>query len=310
MHYRKIKVLKLFAEKFLKKSTFDSYEDYIAHGVPMVPEGFNFGYDALDEIAKKTPDALAVLWTNDAGEKKEISFRELSEMSNKMANVLTARGFQKGDAMLLFMRRRWEYWVLMMAAHKLGVIPIPSTNQLKAHDIEYRMNMSGAKAAVAFDDGYIMAELTAAKVRVINILDLDNECRTAAKTFDRIPNKNTDTMVIYFTSGTTGMPKMVAHDFTYPLGHINTAVFWQQLKDGDLHFTLSESGWAKCSWGKMYGQWLAGASVFVYDFGGKFPADALLKVLADNKVDSFCAPPTVYKMMIREEIAAANLKNI
>ena len=300
----------MFAEKFIKKSSFDSYEDYVNHGMPMVPAGFNFGYDVIDELAKKTPDAIALLWTNDKGERKEISFRELSESSNKMANVLAARGFARGDAVLLFLRRRWEYWVIMMAAHKLGIIPIPSTNQLKSHDIEYRISMAGAKAAIAFDDGYIFDELAAAKANVVDVLRLAGECRVAAKTFDRVPNDNGDTMVIYFTSGTTDMPKMVAHDFTYPLGHINTAVFWQQLADGDLHFTLSESGWAKCSWGKMYGQWLAGATVFVYDFGGKFPADALLKVLSDNKVNSFCAPPTVYKMMIREEGAAAGLKTI
>jgi acetyl-CoA synthetase len=147
-------------------------------------------------------------------------------------------------------------------------------------------------------------------IRIIMNTDIAAAIDSYPNTMDRVLTKNSDTMVLYFTSGTTDMPKMVSHDFTYPLGHINTAVFWQRLRAGDLHFTLSESGWAKCSWGKMYGQWMAGATVFVYDFGGKFPADQLLRVISENKISSFCAPPTVYKMLIREDMTKYDLSSI
>ncbi|MDR0726711.1 MAG: AMP-binding protein, partial [Rickettsiales bacterium] len=304
----------MFALKFLKKDKFDSYDDYIKNGSPIVPAGFNFGYDVIDVMADESPDKTALLWTNDQGEKRTFSFKQLSEMSNSIANFLTSRGIKRDDAVLVFLRRRWEYWILMMALHKIGGVPIPSTNQLKAHDIKYRISMADVKHVVAFDDGYIINEIQESidgkNIQLILNTDIAAAIDTFPKTLERVDIKNTDTMVLYFTSGTTDMPKMVSHDFAYPLGHINTAVFWQGLGDGDLHFTLSESGWAKCSWGKMYGQWMAGATVFVYDFGGKFPADELLKVIAENKITSFCAPPTVYKMLIREDMTKYDLSSI
>lgn len=304
----------MFFKKFLKKDKFDSYDDYIKNAIPTVPENFNFAYDVIDALASESPDKAAVLWIDDTGAKITFTYKDLSEQSNAVANFLTTRGIKRGDTVLLFLRRRWEYWVLMMALHKLGAVPIPSTNQLKAHDIEYRMAMANVKNIVAFDDGYIMGEINAAiygtDVQLITNEEIASAAKSELKTFDRISTQNTDTMVLYFTSGTTDMPKMVAHDFTYPLGHINTAVFWQGLDETDLHFTLSESGWAKCSWGKMYGQWLAGATVFVYDFGGKFPADELLRVISENKITSFCAPPTVYKLLIREDMTKYDLSSI
>ncbi|MBD5389008.1 AMP-binding protein [bacterium] len=303
----------MFATRFLKKLKFDSYRDYIENGRPIVPDNFNFAYDVIDVMATETPDQPAILWTNDAGEKRTFTFRDLSELSNAAANFLTARGIRQGDTVLLFLRRRWEYWVLMMAMHKLGVIPIPSTNQLKAHDIEYRIQTADVKTIIAFDDGYILDEIKQAAgpdIQLITTDDMNAALEKFPRTMTRVPTQNNDTMVLYFTSGTTDMPKMVAHNFTYPLGHINTAVFWQRLTDGDLHFTLSESGWAKCSWGKMYGQWMAGATVFIYDFAGKFPAFDLLRVLSENRVTSFCAPPTVYKMLIRENMSTHDLSAI
>ena len=295
----------MFALNFLKKDKFDGYDDYVQNGAPIVPDNFNFSYDVIDVLAKQTPDAIALLWVNDAGEKKTFTFRDLSKMSGSVANFLTARGLQRGDTVLLFMRRRWEYWILMLAMHKAGIIPIPSTNHLKAEDIEYRIDQAEAKAIIAFDDGHIVGEIKNA-IGNRDIQLISNDMVAAAinslpSEFERVPNENTDTMVIYFTSGTTDLPKMVAHNFAYPLGHINTAVFWQRLHEGDIHFTLSESGWAKCSWGKMYGQWLAGATVFVFDFNGIATAHDLLSAMADNHVTSFCAPPTVYKMLIHAD---------
>ncbi len=304
----------MFALRFLKQEKFDNYDDYRQNAVPTVPDNFNFAYDVVDVIASETPDKVALLWTNDTGKKKTITFKMLSVMSNAVANFLASRGLQRGDTVLLFLRRRWEYWVLMMAMHKLGVIPIPSTNQLKAEDIKYRLDAANVAAVVAYDDGTVVNEIRTAigtsDIPLIDCAEIANACDTFPTTMERIPNENSDTMVVYFTSGTTDMPKMVAHNFAYPLGHINTAVFWQRLRDGDIHFTLSESGWAKCSWGKMYGQWLAGATVFVFDFSRVFTAHDLLTAISENRITSFCAPPTAYKMMMHADMSRYDLSSL
>lgn len=301
----------MFAKNFLSQTTFDNYDDYIKNAKLIIPENFNFAYDVIDVIANETPDKIAIIWTDSNRNKKNITFRELSQMSNAMANFLTSRGIKRGDTVLLFLRRRWEYWVLMMAMHKLGVIPIPSTNMLKAHDIKYRIDAADCKTIIAFDDEQIIDEIKDAigdsDIQLIYNTDITNSLNTMPTTLERTTNENTDTMVIYFTSGTTDLPKMVAHNFTYPLGHINTAVFWQRLTDNDIHFTLAESGWAKCSWGKMYGQWLAGATVFIFDVKGIFTAHDLLTVISENHITSFCAPPTVYKMLIHADMTKYDL---
>ena len=304
----------MFALRFLKQEKFDNYDDYRQNAVPSVPDNFNFAYDVVDVIASETPDKVALLWTNDSGEKKKITFKMLSAMSNAVANFLASRGLKRGDTVLLFLRRRWEYWVLMMAMHKLGVIPIPSTNQIKVEDIKYRLNTANVAAVIAYDDGTVVNEIRAAlgnsDIPLIDCAEVATACDTLPTTMARIPNENTDTMVVYFTSGTTDMPKMVAHNFAYPLGHINTAVFWQRLRDNDIHFTLSESGWAKCSWGKMYGQWLAGATVFVFDFSRVFTAHDLLTAISENHITSFCAPPTAYKMIIHADMSRYDLSSL
>lgn len=301
----------MFALRFLKKDKFDNYDDYVQNAVPVIPDNFNFAYDVVDQIALEEPDKVAIIWTNDAHETKTFTFRDLSRMSNAAANFLVSRGLTKGDTVLVFMRRRWEYWILMMAMHKVGIIPIPSTNQLKAEDIKYRIGQANVKAIIAYDDGYIINEIKSAMgdapVPLILSSDVAAALSEMPETFTRIPNENSDTMVIYFTSGTTDLPKMVAHNYTYPLGHINTALFWQRLRDGDIHFTLSESGWAKCSWGKMYGQWLAGAAVFIYDFESIATAHDLLHAISENHITSFCAPPTAYKMLIHADMSKYDL---
>lgn len=301
----------MFALKFLSKIKFDSYQDYKENAIPTVPDNFNFAYDVIDALAIESPDKVALIWNDDSGHKKTFTFRDLARASNAAANFLAGRGIKKGDTVLLFMRRRWEYWILMLAMHKLGAIPIPSTNQLKAEDIRYRIQTADVKNIIAFDDGYIVNEIKNAigddDIQLIPCVDVAAGIESCPTTFTRAPNETGDTMVLYFTSGTTDLPKMVAHNFAYPLGHINTAVFWQRLHDGDIHFTLSESGWAKCSWGKMYGQWLAGAAVFVFDFSGRFTAHDLLSAIADNHVTSFCAPPTVYKMLLHADLSKYDL---
>ncbi|MBE6457872.1 MAG: acetyl-CoA synthetase [Alphaproteobacteria bacterium] len=305
----------MFAKRFLNQDRFDSYDDYVQNAAPVVPDNFNFAYDVVDVIANETPDKIAIIWVNDAGEKKLITFKMLAQWSNAVANFLTQRGIKRGDTVMLFMRRRWEYWVLMMAMHKMGAIPIPSTNQLKNKDIKFRLDAADVHTVIAFDDGNVLNEIRLAigdneGIQIISADDVAQACESGQNTFERVPNENSDTMVVYFTSGTTDMPKMVAHNFAYPLGHINTAVFWQRLVPGDIHFTLSESGWAKCSWGKMYGQWLAGATVFVFDFSRVFTAHDLLTAISENKITSFCAPPTAYKMMIHADMARYDLSSL
>ncbi len=301
----------MFASRFLSKPHFDSYADYLQNAHPIVPDNFNFAYDVVDVIARETPDKVAIIWCNDDGERHEFTFSDLSRMSGSVANFLTSRGLRRGDTVLLFLRRRWEYWIIMMAMHKVGIIPIPSTNQLKAEDIKYRIDTADVHTIIAFDDGAVINEINTAvgdsQIQVITCDEIDNAIKTHPSEITRIPNENTDTMVIYFTSGTTNLPKMVAHNYIYPLGHINTAVFWQRLTDGDIHFTLSESGWAKCSWGKMYGQWLAGATVFVFDFSRLFTAHDLLHAISENHVTSFCAPPTAYKMILHADLSKYDL---
>lgn len=304
----------MFALKFLKKNNFDDYNDYIKNAIPKIPSNFNFSYDVIDAIANEEPDKVALLWTNDSGEKKSFTFKDLSKQSNAVANFLSSRGLVKGDTVLLFLRRRWEYWILMLAMHKLGVIPIPSTNQLKTEDIKYRIQQADVKAIVAFDDGHVVNEIKEAigdkNIQFITNDEVAESISKMSETMERVPNENTDTMVIYFTSGTTDMPKMVSHNYAYPLGHINTALFWQRLNDEDIHFTLSESGWAKCSWGKMYGQWLTGAIVFVFDFSGIATAHDLLTAISENHITSFCAPPTVYKMLIHADFNKYDLSSL
>ena len=304
----------MFATRFLSKSTFESYQDYIQNGKPIVPENFNFAYDVIDVIARETPEKPAIIWVDNSGECIHFSFADLSRMSNAVANYLMSRGLKRGDTVLLFLRRRWEYWILMIAMHKTGIIPIPSTNQLKSEDIKYRIDTADTRAIIAFDDGHIIPEIKTAigdsDVMLISNTEVADSIKSMPDTFERVPNENSDTMVIYFTSGTTDMPKMVAHNYTYPLGHINTAVFWQRLTDGDIHFTLSESGWAKCSWGKMYGQWLAGATVFIFDVEGIFTAHDLWNAISRYGVTSFCAPPTVYKMLIHANTSKYDLNKL
>ncbi len=305
----------MFASRFLTKSKFKNYDDYIKNAIPIIPENFNFAYDVVDVIASETPNKNAILWVNDTGDSKTITFKELSEMSNAVANFLSERGIKRNDTVLLFLRRRWEYWVLMMAMHKIGAIPIPSTNQLKSEDIRYRIKASDTHTIIAFDDGAIVNEIKNAisqdtNIQLIDCGEISSACTKYPTTFKRISNENTDTMVVYFTSGTTDNPKMVAHNFTYPLGHINTALFWQRLNENDIHFTLSESGWAKCSWGKMYGQWLAGATVFIFDFSRVFTARDLLFAISTYKITSFCAPPTAYKMMLNTNMSKYDLTSL
>ncbi len=311
-------------ERFLKQTTFTSVEDYNKNLEFIIPENFNFAYDVMDAWAKEAPDKLALLWTNDQGEEIRATFGQLKEQSDQAASYLQSLGIGKNDPVMLILKRRYEWWVVMLALCKIGAIVIPATHMLTKKDIIYRNTRASVKAIICVDDPYVVSQIQAAKddsptvKQYITITDhgkpipegfhdYQTEILQAPK-FQRpaFVNENDDTMLMYFTSGTSGEPKMVAHDYLYAMGHLTTGVFWHNLHEGSLHLTVADTGWGKAVWGKFYGQWFAGATVFVFDHE-KFNADTLLKQMEKYRVTSFCAPPTIYRFMIREDLSKYDL---
>lgn len=311
-------------EKFLKKTEFDSYEDFMENFAVEVPDNFNFGYDIVDAWAAEEPGRRALTWTNPAGEEHNYTFADMKEMSDRTASFLSSLGIGRGDRVMLMMKRRRQWWPTMVAITKLGATAVPATHLLTAADIEYRCNKAGIKAIIAAGDSIITRHVSEAMPHcpTVNILvstgpsvplgwrDLDKEAEKAAP-FVRPEkvNKNDDISLIYFTSGTTGEPKMVAHDFTYPLGHIITARCWHDLKGTDRHLTIADTGWGKAVWGKLYGQWITGSDVFVYDYDKFVPAD-ILNILSKYRITTFCAPPTIFRFLIREDVRAYDLSSL
>lgn len=278
------------------------------------PEDFNFGYDVVDAIAAETPNKRALVWCNGDGEERIFTFDDVSRLSNRAANVFKQAGLRRGDRVMLLLKRHYEYWICTIALHKLGVVIIPATHMLTAGDIAYRIECANVKGIVCTPQNCVPDKVLQAQRQTGRTLmcwtvqqgiegfrNLNRELEQASDVLQRHPNRATDSMVIYFTSGTTGQPKGVMHDFAYPLAHIVTARYWQQTEDGGLHFTVAETGWAKASWGKLYGQWLTGCAVMVYDFDN-FDPRRLVSVINRYGVTSFCAPPTVYRYLVRKEI--------
>ena len=311
-------------ERFLKQTSFTSVEDYNKHLEFIIPENFNFAYDVMDVWAEEAPDKLALLWTNDQGEEIRATFKQLKEQSDQAAAYLQSLGIGKNDPVMLILKRRYEWWVVMLALCKLGAIVIPATHMLTKKDIVYRNTRASVKAIICVDDPYVVSQIQAARAdspsvkQYITITDhgkpipegfhdYQTEWLKAPK-FVRpaFVNENDDTMLMYFTSGTSGEPKMVAHDYLYAMGHLTTGVFWHNLHPGSLHLTVADTGWGKAVWGKFYGQWFAGATVFVFDHE-KFNADTLLRQMEKYRVTSFCAPPTIYRFMIREDLSKYDL---
>lgn len=278
------------------------------------PENFNFGYDAVDRIARETPDKRAIVWCNVENEEHIFTFADVRAYSNRMANVFLKAGIEKGDRVMLILKRHYEYWFAAIALHKLGAVMIPATHMLTVKDLVYRISAAQVKAVVSTPQNETPKKVREA-VRQSGLdvklwciqQDADGfENMTAAMEkqpdrMERIATLATDPMMLYFTSGTTGNPKGVIHDHTYPLAHIVTAKYWQQAEEDGLHFTVAETGWAKASWGKMYGQWLVGSAVMVYDFDN-FDPKQLTAVINRYGVTSFCAPPTVYRYLVRKGI--------
>ena len=314
-------------ERFLKQTSFTSVEDYNKNLKFIIPENFNFAYDVMDAWAEEKPDGLALLWTNDQGEEIRATFKELKEQSDQAASYLQSLGIGKNDPVMLILKRRYEWWVVMLALCKIGAIVIPATHMLTKKDIIYRNNRASVKAIICVDDAYVVSQIQAARAdsstvkQYITITDhgkpIPEGFHDYQSEWQKVPpfarpafvNENDDTMLMYFTSGTSGEPKMVAHDYLYAMGHLTTGVFWHNLHPGSLHLTVADTGWGKAVWGKFYGQWFAGATVFVFDHE-KFNADTLLRQMEKYKVTSFCAPPTIYRFMIREDLSKYDLSSL
>ena len=311
-------------ERFVKQTKFTSQEDFIKNLEIKVPDNFNFGYDVVDAWAAEQPDKKAILWTNDQGASHQYTFAELKEKTDATASFFQSLGIGHEDAVMLILKRRIEFWFSIIALHKLGAVVIPATHLLTKKDIVYRCNAADIKMIVCAGEEVITHHIIDAMPQsptVKQLVSIGPDMPEGFKDFQvgmttaapfvrpMQANTNDDTMLMYFTSGTTGEPKMVAHDFTYPLGHITTGSFWHNLHEGSLHLTIADTGWGKAVWGKLYGQMIAGANIFVYDHEKFTPADILQKI-QDCKITSLCAPPTIYRFLIKEDISKYDLSSL
>jgi acetyl-CoA synthetase len=327
-------------EQFVPKSDFGSYEEFYGNFSVKVPENFNFAWDVMDRLAAEKPNERALLWCDEKGAEAEYTYGDIKRHSNQAANVLQKAGIGKADPVMLVLKRRYEYWPVLLALHKLGAIAIPATHLLSTKDIIYRCQAADIVAIIAVDDPDLISRVDEAEAK---IKEESGKCTLRYKAFTRSVhtpkeakfsgtwadfsvlsaaaadsfarpsnvNTNSDIMLLYFTSGTTGLPKMVRHDWSYPLGHIVTAKYWHQVFPGGLHLTVADTGWAKAAWGCIYGQWICGAAIFVYDYD-RFVPQAMLEVLSRYKLTSFCAPPTIYRFFIKEDLSKydfSSLKN-
>ena len=317
-------------ERFLKQTTFSSVEDYNRNLEFIIPDNFNFAYDVMDVWASEQPDKLAMLWTSERGEELRFTFADLKAQTDRTAAYFQSLGIGKGDPVMLILKRHYQWWLSMLALHKLGAVAIPATHMLTKKDIVYRNTRASVKAIVCVNDEYVTSQILAAlpdspSCKVLVAVNSDAEAGKAvpegfhnwteewpnAPEFVRPEqvNTNDDTMLMYFTSGTSGEPKMVAHDYLYALGHLTTGVYWHNLGPDSIHLTVADTGWGKAVWGKFYGQWFAGATVFIYDHE-KFTAEKILRQIERYRITSFCAPPTIYRFLIREDFSGYDLSSL
>lgn len=311
-------------ERFLKQVSFHSEEDYNKNLEFIIPENFNFSYDVMDVWAQEKPNKTALIWTDDEENERFFTFGQLKELTDQAASYFLSLGIGKGDMVMLILKRHYEWWISILALHKIGAIAIPATHMLTTHDIVYRNNRAGVKAIICVGEDYVLEQITAAMSESPTVKTLISigpkvpenfhswhEEIGNASAFVRPShvNDNNDIMLMYFTSGTSGEPKMVAHNYLYPLGHITTGVFWHNLHENSIHLTVADTGWGKAVWGKLYGQWFAGAAVFVFNHD-KFTAEKILKKIEKYRITSFCAPPTVYRFMIHEDLSTYDLSSL
>jgi acetyl-CoA synthetase len=291
-----------------------------------IPENFNFGFDVVDALAQKSPDKTAMLWESNSHEVKRFSFSDMMRLSNQTANYLCSLGIKKGDRVLLILKRHYQFWYTIVALHKIGAVAIPATYLLKEEDLVYRFDAAKIGAVICTADGDVADNVDLALKHDNNVslklivngkkdgwLDFDCQIEAQSDQFERpagaLENKACDPMLMYFTSGTTAYPKIAVQDYTYPIGHIITARWWHNVNPNGLHFTISDTGWGKAVWGKIYGQWLCEAPIYTYDFD-RFNADDILKLFAKHQITTFCAPPTMYRMFIKESLEKYDLSSL
>lgn len=311
-------------ERFLEKTSFSSQEDFEKNFKIKKPKDFNFGYDVVDAWAKENPNKRALCWTDSNGKHIDFTYSDLKKYTDQTASYFQTLGIGKGDMVMLILKRRYEFWFSIIALHKLGAVAIPATHLLTDKDIVYRCKSADIKAIVCVGEKIVLDHVAKAKPQspsLQHIISIGDEITEgfedfykgieSAPTFVRpeFVNHNNDISLLYFTSGTTGEPKMVIHDFLYPLGHIVTASYWHNLNEDSLHLTVADTGWGKAVWGKLYGQMIAGATIFVYDHAKFTPSD-MLKMIQDYKITSFCAPPTIFRFMIREDLRKYDLSSL
>ena len=285
------------------------------------PDDFNFGYDIVDDIAVNDPQRLAMVWEHENGECRKFTFADIKRLSDKTCNYLSSKGIGKGDFVMLVLKHSYQFWFICVALHKMGAIAVPATFMLKPHDIEYRIDAAGLKAAIVTDDDDIVESFEGAgnidKLAcrfIVNghrdgWLDFDREMEECSEIWERVPTKSTDRFLMYFTSGTSGNPKMAVHDYSYPLGHILLAKHWQQVEPDGLHWTVADTGWAKNAWGKFYGQWIMEAAVFVYEYD-RFEPHHIMNMIEKHKVSTFCCPPTMFRLYLNAGIEGHDLSSL
>lgn len=318
-------------EKFVGASRDDflSLKDAQANYTLTYRDDFNFAYDVIDVLGTQKPDKLAMIWLSaDKSEEKHITFKEMMLYSNKAANYFKYMGIKKGDTVMLALKRSYYFWYCILGLHKIGAVVVQATDMLKGKDYVYRCNVGNIKAAVITGDGHateyfdemkdqydhpILKFVTKHKDAGEDWIDFEAGFEMASELWQRPTGSEDttvhDTMLMAFSSGTTGYPKIITHNFKYPLGHIMTGVFWHRVVDGGLHFTISDTGWLKSLWGKIYGQWFGESAVLVYDFD-KFDGADILGVLEKYKVTTFCVPPTMYRMMLLNDVKKYDLSSL
>ncbi len=316
----------MILNQLLRKTQFTSYADFIENFRIDIPARFNFAFDVVDATALQTPEKVAMVWCDDKGSEHIFTFGEMKFYSDKAANFFLSAGIRKGDRVMLILKRRYEFWFALLGLHKIGAIAIPATHLLSEKDIVYRNQAADIKMIVTVPDPDVLERIENARKKSPSLkqvaligqdragwLNFTQRTESAAAEFTRPvgpeSTQNTDIMLLYFTSGTTGMPKMVSLSYTYPLGHILTAKYWQNVRDNGLHLTVADTGWAKSAWGKIYGQWLSGSAVMTYDYD-KFVPRNMMEVIEKYHVNTFCAPPTIYRFLIKEDLKKFDLHHL
>lgn len=311
---------------FVNRVDFKSYEDFYENFELKYNEDYNFGFDVVDKYAEIDPEKVALIWVNEEGEEHIFTFEDMKKYSNKVANLFKRLGINKGDKVMLTLKNRYEFWFCMVALHKIGAIVIPATHMLKLHDIDFRLKKANVKLVVSVEEDDLISDYnTAAEELGIDLkklvierdidgwINFNKAIEEESDVFERPTGEDAtkadEPFLIYFTSGTSGLPKMVAHKHTYSLGHIPTAKYWHNVKEDGIHNTSADTGWGKAVWGNLYGQWIAGTTVFIYDYE-RFNGIKLLEKIIEYKVNTFCAPPTIYRFLIKENIEGYDFSNL